>query len=142
LVSRTVLNKSVIVGLVVLALDFLAHKTIANPETLYYFLAKPLISGYIAYYMFEGKFNFFKLKTNTILFYAYFSGLFALIHGLYYRAFELFQGIPLFTRVGDITFAGITLMASSLPESIFGWAILHGGSFFIGIFIAKAIIKK
>ena len=89
--DKKIWQKSVIVGLAVLAIDFYAHKTIANPETQWYFLFKFILGAILAYYLFENRklyginLNPFNLKFNTISYYLSWSVVFAAIHGLYYR---------------------------------------------------------
>lgn len=138
--NKTIIN-SVIVGLAVLMLDYIVHTFYANPETLYYFLAKPILSGYIAYYMWENKFNLFRLKQNTFPFFLYYSTLFALIHGIYYRSIEIFTNKALFSRVGEITFPFISF-EGSLIVLIVGWWVIHGGAYFMGSYIAELLERK
>lgn len=132
---------SVIVGVVVLILDYLAHSTIGNAETFYYYLAKPFIAGYIAFFAFKGIFSF-KLKKGSLLFYSYYATLFALVHGIYYRIIDFVQGKPFFDRVGDIVIGSFTLSGSNIFIGTLSWLVIHGGVFLIGIGIAKLIVRK
>lgn len=140
---KNILKKSVIVGLVLLFFDYLGHTFLTGTqETLFYYLAKPLIAGYIAYFMFLGMYNIFSLKKNTPRYYIYYAALFALIHGLYYRVLDFMQGNPFFFRVRDIVLNdNVIFMGSNILSGMLGWGILHGGSFLIGIWIAKKFVK-
>ncbi len=143
---KNVLRNSVILGLTMLAIDFLAHNTIGNPETLYYYIAKPIIAGYFAFIMLQPqlniqkRLNFLNLKSKTNLYYIYWATLFALVHGIYYRFIDFFQGMELFSRVGVVQFGGLTF--NTLPEMIFVWAIIHSGSFLIGLMVIKFMGRK
>ena len=135
-------RNSLIIGLVVLALDFLGHTFLTNrTETLYYYLAKPIISGYVAYFMFLGIYNLFSLKKNTAKYYIYYATLFAFIHGAYYRILDFLQGKPFLDRVDDIVLGGIVLLSSNIITAGIGWLIIHGGAFLIGVFIAKRLMR-
>lgn len=119
-------KKSLIVGFVMLFLDFIAHNSIGNPETWGYFLAKPIIASYIAYFYYKNK--------SKLYFWA--STIFAFLHGAYYRVIELFTGNPLFSRVGDVTIGTITFKASTIWQGILIWWVIHGCSFFVGLLAA------
>ncbi len=143
------LKKSAVGGLTVLVLDWIVHTYYANPETFLYFLAKPFISGYVAFYMFKFKaritkaLNIFSLRNHTHGWYLYGGFIFALIHGIYYRGIELYYTkAPLFSRVGTIEFFGIVFPKDNLLLAILGWLIVHGGAFYIGVLISKRFIKK
>lgn len=112
--------------------DFVAHNTIGNPETLGYYLAKPLIAGYIAYIYYKNK--------STL--YVYAATIFAFLHGTYYRVIELFTGNPLFSRVGDVHIGTITFRADTIWQGITAWAFIHGGAFLISIFVVEYFAKK
>jgi len=137
-------KKSIIVGLVVLLLDYYAHTHYANYETYYYYVAKIVIGAFLAYYMYEGKdkiyninFNPLKFKNNTTNYYLSWSVGFAAIHGLYYRILEVIQGNPFFSRVGEIHF-GSTAFEGNIIMLALGWTIIHGGAFFLGILAANS----
>ena len=136
------LKKSIVIGLTVLVLDFLAHTYIANKEVFGYFLAKPFISAYVAYYMYEYKYNIFKFMRNTIPFYLYYSVLFAGIHGAYYRFLDFATGKPFFDRVGDIHIGNFVFEKTNILMSSLGWLGIHGFSFFIGIILAKELERR
>jgi len=138
----TIIKKSAIVGLVVFILDYIMHSNYANPETNAYFVAKFVIAAYVAYYLYEGKLNFLKLKPRSTLIYLYFGALFASIHGLYYRAIEILQGQPFLSRVGDIQLGPLMFSSGSLFEMMVGWTLIHGGAFFIGVLLANKLIRK
>lgn len=141
--GNNILRNSIVVGLVLLFFDFLAHTFLTGTqETFYYYLAKPIVAGYIAFFMFLGIWNFFNLKKNTNLYYFYYAILFALTHGIYYRIIDLVQGNPFFDRVNDIVLGNTVLFSSSsILMGTIGWAIIHGGSFLIAVFIAKKLKK-
>ena len=129
---RKNIKKSIVVGLVMLFFDFIAHSTIGNPETIGYFIAKPIIAGYVVYIYYNRKWKRYIITSN----------IFALIHGLYYRIIELIYSKPLFSRVGDVHIGTITFKANIIWQGIFAWWIIHGGAFLLGIYIANFLEKK
>ncbi len=135
---------SIIVGLSVLVLDWIAHITIWNEEVISYFLAKPITAGIIAFLAYKAFINVFSLEDGIIGYYLYYSVLFAGFHGLYYRVYELIYNIPLFTRVGDLHLGFIVLDATTkfggILIGMFNGLLIHGGSFFIGLIIAKMVV--
>ena len=139
---RKNIKKSIVVGLVMLFFDFIAHYTIGNPETISYFIAKPIIAGLFAYMMFNKDYNIFELKKDSISYYLYYTTSFSFYHGLYYRIIELIYSKPLFSRVGDIHIGTITFKADTIWQGIFAWWIIHGGAFLISIFIVNFLEKK
>lgn len=126
------LRKAFIAGIVMAFLDFIAHSTIGNPETAYYFMAKPIIAGYVAYIYYKFKFKI-PIWAGII---------FAAIHGAYYRLLELIYGKPLFSRVGDVVVGSIIFKADTIWQGIIAWLVIHAGSFIAGIFVADRLIKK
>ena len=130
--------KSLIVGITVLIIDYLSHTFIANKETFFYFLLKPIISGYVAYLMFKYS---SKVKYK-LLSYFFYSVVFASIHGLYYRLIELVQGQQLLSRIGDITVFNFIFPADNIPLMLLGWYLIHGGSYLAGVLIVRLIYGK
>lgn len=145
--KKNIISASIIVGLVVLFLDFIVHSTIGNPETNLYFLSKPFIAGYVAYLFFSNTKltkrvdKFFKIKKDSFKRIFLWSTLFAFIHGLYYRIFELFTGVPFFSRVGDVVIGSFIFSGSSILMGTLAWWGIHGISFHIGIIIARRFTK-
>jgi len=141
---QNVLLKSVIVGLVLLILDFLGHLFLTETmETFYYFLAKPIIAGYVAFLMFAGIFNIFSLKKRKFPFYLYYATLFGLIHGIYYRVLDFIQGNPFFFRVRDIIINDFVIFPSNIIMGTIGWWIIHSLIGFLGgVLIVKLFFKK
>ena len=138
----TIIKKSIVVGLVVVILDFIIHSRYTTPmETNAYFVFKFILAAYIAYFMFENKFNFFKLPFRRTSFYLYFSGFFSLAHGIYYRILEVIQGQAFFSRVRDVTIGNAVFHQSSFTESIFIWGLIHSSIFLGGILIANKLVK-
>lgn len=125
--------------MILLALDSLLHGTIGNSETLIYYLAKPFLAGGFAFLTYKGFLNFLYLKKNSHLYYLLSATIFALAHGIYYRLFEYFTGALLFSRVGDVMIGSLVL--SGFYMTTLAWWIIHGGSFYIGLLIAKMVFK-
>jgi len=136
--QTNILLASIILGIIMLIVDFIAHNTIGNSETFYYYLAKPIIASYVAFLIFTFRRKFKKI--NGVLYYVFWATMFALVHGIYYRVLELIQGKELFYRVGIVELFGFTF--NTLPEMIFAWWIIHAGAFLIGLIIVKLIFRK
>ena len=142
-------KKSVLVGISVLVLDILWHTLfIDRPETFYYFFWKLIISGYIAFLMFESKnsiskfVNFFKFKAGSHYYYLYFAFLFSLVWTLLSHIGIAHSVIPLFTRVQDINLGISFFIQALLLWEHLGWLFIHGGSYYIGTLIIKGLKIK
>ena len=81
----------------------------------------------------------FKLTNLTI---AIFSGIFAGLHGIYYRILDFAYGFPFWSRVQDVVIGSVVFLRSNFGSSIMIWALLHGLPFFVGVKIANFLEKK
>jgi len=140
MLKKNIIIASLIVGFVMLAFDWIAHITIGNAETFLYYLYKPFLAGVFAFFMFSGMFNFFNLKKHSSLYYGYYATFFALVHGLYYRAIEMFSGAPLFSRGGGVVIGNIVF--TGFLMTTFAWWVIHAGAFFVGVMLAKMIVRR
>src|SRR3990167_4627865 len=130
-------KKSSVVGIIVLLLDIIGHISFtARPESSSYYFLKPFISGYVAYLMYAPN----KKLTNLTI--AIFSGIFAGLHGIYYRILDFAYGFPFWSRVQDVVIGSVVFLRSNFGSSIMIWALLHGLPFFVGVKIANFLEKK
>jgi len=146
-VGRAIITKSIIVATIVVFLDFLIHENYANPENYFYFLFKLILAFVVAYYMFENKklyginLNPFKFKLGSIPYYLNWSIIFAVLHGLYYRLLDWFQGNGFwsFARVGDVRLFHFS--DNIFLEGMADWLIIHAGIFLLAIIIVEVTDK-
>jgi len=138
MVNKKVIIKSSIVGFSVALFDLYIHNTHANIEVLGYYIYKFILAFAVAYYVFEYKnkvyginVNPFNFKIRSIPYFLNWSIIFAVLHGLYYRIFELFTKAPFFSRVGDVRL--FSFSNNPIIESIVDWAIIHSSIFFLAV---------
>lgn len=142
-----VIIKSVIVATLVPLLDFYIHNAHANIEVLGYYVYKFVLAFVVAYYVFEYKnkvyglnINPFNFKIKTIPYYLSYSIIFSVLHGLYYRVFELYQGQPLFSRVGDVRL--FSFSDNPLIEGAVDWLITHTAIFILPVLLVEFLDKR
>lgn len=130
-------KKSLVVGIIVLILDIFQHFFFtSHPESFYYYFWKPIISGYVAFFMYKYQ----KKLTNLSI--AAYSIIFAGLHGIYYRILDFAYGLPFWARVQDVKIGSLIFRKENFIESLIAWGLIHGLPFFIGVKIANKIIKK
>ena len=136
------MKKPIIVALIATSLDYFVHQNYANPEVPSYYIFKIILYFIASYYILEPNkirdfFNVFKLKDRTTPFYLYFSLLGAFYHGLYYRMLDWYYGSGFlsFARVGDVRLFNFS--SNIFIEGILDWALIHGLSFFVALYVAR-----
>lgn len=133
---RKNVKKSIIVGIIVLLIDLLGHTLFtARAESFFYYALKIVISGYVAYVYYSYKSSDFLLKL-------YASAIFSILHGIYYRILDFFQGNPFWSRVQDVVIGNVVFSKNNFGSSIMAWGLIYGGAFLISIFVADFLERK
>ena len=117
-----IVQKSLILASVALAIDFIFHYFYSSPmETLTYFLVKFVLVFLIGLWVFK-KNTVTSLVIGTVVFVAIFAG--------YYRVWEFLYGYSFGYRVPDIILGGKVVSWEEMPSIVtLIWAIIHGTAF-------------
>ncbi len=128
-----------IIGLVAVGLDLLFHITLTEPmETFDYFIVKALLGTLIATLFLNWRVSAedtSNINNRGLSLWA--SAGFSFLMSLYYRWWEYFSGVEFSVRAPNIIFvdrANVILFAGT-------WFLGHALFFFIGILIARKLIK-
>lgn len=122
----------VLPALGVLLIDYQAHK-FSNPmESFEYFIFKFLLSTLMLQYFFIIRKRRIKF-TKSLMYGLYFF----LLVGLYYRFYEIFEGLKLFTRTPEVNLFG----GGVIIQFLF-FLVVHGLTFLIPLWIIKWVKKN
>ena len=130
---------SLLVAVVAVGLDLLFHIVLTNPmETFDYFVVKALLAFLVATLFLNwraGADDVSNANSRSLI--VWFSAGFSFLMSLYYRWWEYFSDVPFSVRAPDIIFldrSNVLLFAGT-------WFFAHAIFFFIGIQIAKRLVK-
>lgn len=138
-IFSTKVRMALIIAVVTVALDLLFHITFTKPmETFDYFMVKFLLAFLMATLFLNwrvGVGDASNIRNKGLI--LWFSAGFSFLMSLYYRWWEYFSNVQFSVRAPDISF----LNRSDVVFFAGTWFLAHALFFFIGIIIARRLIK-
>lgn len=138
--NRIALKKASVTALVFFTLDWIFHPNFTTSlvfteppfETGTYFIFLAIIAFIISYFLFNRE----KVEFKHIMVAGVVAGV---VKGLYYRAVEILQNQPTFSRVPYIF--GVSIRENFILAGMI-WLLTHGSFFVIGAYVAHKSISR